>query len=416
MITHVVIGANYGDEGKGLITDFLTQKHKAADVTRFNGGSQAGHTVVRGGVRNVFNMYSSGTLLGAQTRIAAPCIINFGALRGEYLSLEQKGCYVPQMKISPRARVSTPYESWLNQEAELARGVNRHGSCGYGINETVVRDSIFPMRFESLGLDDRAIDSLYATLDRISKVHVPTRARELGIKKVLSKQDIDLINGEFMLAFTQFYDQFIHEQDTNTFWETGDHCVYEGAQGLGLDQELGLFPHLTRSNTGLINAVVDSSARHYKHYKASEIPEVRAYYVTRPYLTRHGNGPLEHEMSDEQVLCGAKVDDPTNAPNPWQGTIRYAPLNLKELARRIYADLGRVSAQRFPVGLINLKPSIVLTCMDQVTKVLVVPNDGDAPRAVGTHDLARMITEIVRLPISFISTGPSAKDVREAAL
>jgi adenylosuccinate synthase len=407
MISHVVIGSNYGDEGKGLMTDYLVNKLKAADVTRFNGGSQAGHTVVRNGVRNVFNMYSSGTLAGAQTRIARQCIINMHALECERKALVGKGVSPGLILANMKARVSTPYEGWLNQQAEIARGNNRHGSCGYGINETVMRHKVIPLQLEDLARME--LGKICEVLDRIAQTYVPARALELGITKKLSRQDRDELNHQFLLPTMQFLDQFANLSEHSAYFDPiGEHVVYEGAQGLGLDQELGVFPHLTRSNTGLINAVHDIRTR-----DKAEVPEVHAYFMTRAYLTRHGNGPLENEMTDEQVLCGATVNDPTNAPNPWQGTIRYAPLNLKALARRIYADIGRVGAQPFPIGPIRLKPMLAVTCTDQTTKVLVVVNDGDSPRAVSMPELLKLLSTTVGIPVAYVSTGPSARDMHK---
>src|SRR5262249_4576381 len=133
-----VIGANFGDEGKGLITDFLAAKDPANTmVIRFNGGAQAGHTVVTpAGRRHVFHHFGAGSLAGARTFLSRFFIVNPFLWYKERQELPE---LTEPMAVDRRAMLTTPYDMLINQEAERFRGRQRHGSCGIGINETVER-------------------------------------------------------------------------------------------------------------------------------------------------------------------------------------------------------------------------------------------------------------------------------------
>ena len=145
-IVRVVIGANFGDEGKGLMTDYFVSQ--ALDegrkplVIRFNGGAQAAHTVVTPeGLEHVFSHFGSGTLQGVPTYLSQFFISNPTMFVKEHrvLCKKLKG-KIPLIYVHPDSLVTTPVDVWINQAVERARGDARHGSCGLGISETVVRN------------------------------------------------------------------------------------------------------------------------------------------------------------------------------------------------------------------------------------------------------------------------------------
>lgn len=409
--SYIVIGANYGDEGKGLMTDYLARTHKASDVTRFNGGSQAGHTVVSDLGRNVFNMLSSGTAAGAVTRLAQTAIVNPLAIDRERLALDVRGYKPKKLLINPKCRVTTPFEVWLNQAVETARGAARHGSCGLGIGETVERNKHIELTVSDLW---GTIGAIVKKLNRIAKEYVPVRAKRLGIEMTLSNAEVQLSIDHFMQDVIGLLDQGMANTGEDMFKAyfaklSDAPMIYEGAQGLALDQHLGVFPHVTRSNTGIINALRDLQAREYRQgYNGSEVEVV---YCTRTYLTRHGAGPLA-EFKPDTLLCGGKVVDETNVPNEWQGTLRFAALHLPALGRRISADLGTA----FTHPLIKptyIKPVIALTCMDQSEEVLIVRRDDESPVPVKVADLPELIAAVTGIHVKYVSHGPSAADVKE---
>jgi adenylosuccinate synthase len=127
------------------------------------------------------------------------------------------------------------------------------------------------------------------------------------------------------------------------------HLVFEGAQGLLLDEHTGQFPYVTRSNTGLTNVV-----------KLAPVDEaLNVWYVTRAYLTRHGAGPMVGEDSS----VGDGVVDLTNKPNDWQGSLRFAPLDPYAVLANICRDVNACGRQ--------VVVNVVVTCCDQVDSSVV---------------------------------------------
>ena len=140
----IVIGANYGDEGKGLMTDYFAaqavSEGKKALVIPANGGAQRGHTVTTPeGVRHVFHHFGSGTLAGADTWLPRFFIVNPMIFMSEYEELLGKGAKDFRIYMDPECPVSTPFDMITNQILEEHRGNARHGSCGIGIWETLLR-------------------------------------------------------------------------------------------------------------------------------------------------------------------------------------------------------------------------------------------------------------------------------------
>ena len=142
--------------------------------------------------------------------------------------------------------------------------------------------------------------------------------------------------------------------DDDTDW---NNIVLEGAQGLGLDEDLGNFPHVTRSLTGLPQAI-NVSINH-------NITEIQPVYVSRCYTTRHGAVPLLHEG---QVITGSPLFDSTNIENEWQGKIRYAPLNLQRMKELITKDRNRCSSTDITIG----DPVLAITCLDQIVYYIML--------------------------------------------
>jgi len=128
--------------------------------------------------------------------------------------------------------------------------------------------------------------------------------------------------------------------------------IFEGAQGLLLDQGHKFFPHVTRSNTGMKNVSQIIKQLGYKN------EEVEIIYVTRAYLTRHGEGPFPTELKEKPY---SKIEDLTNIPNPYQGTLRFGLLDLNELSETINKDIQNAEG-------LNYKVKLAITCLDQLDK------------------------------------------------
>jgi len=397
-----VIGAGYGDEGKGLATDFFSRHYNAAMVARGNGGAQAGHTVVDGDKRHVFGHVGSGAFAGVPTYLSSGFIANPYMLNRELKELGTR----QRVYISPNSRVTTYYDMAINSLIEIKRGAARHGSCGMGINETVTRD------LAGYHLDMATIKGsefgIAQALQKIRGQWVPKRMQELGLNKA------DFEGNEDAMRFFEYFDEtqtqvedlmhygdIMSLQNPKLFLGQDDVVVVEGAQGLMLDEFLGDFPHVTRSVTGLASSI----------RAAAECgrTSIRPVYMTRSYATRHGAGELLYEGA---TITDKELVDKTNVDNQWQGSIRYAPLNLHALAWYIREDMkrGQHVAQLFGVEV--LQPKLFVTCLDQLDEhVTIVTRNKDMLKLKSVKLLA-YIEKVMGIEVCAASYGPSAADVQ----
>lgn len=308
MRARAVIGANFGDEGKGLVTDYLCATEGAGIVVRFNGGAQAGHTVVTPeGDRHVFSHFGSGTLAGVPTFLSQFFICNPILFFRELDRLRALG-FDPVVYAHPQCLVTTFADMIINQRKEDERGAKRHGSCGVGIHETIERSSVISLTLADLWNGIGNLESLLAEIcDKYARFRTGKPIDEPAMVEAFIKGCWAFAEHVHPLGIGQCKDP-----------------VFEGAQGLLLDQDnKEFFPHVTRSSTGMKNVrTLCAQAR---------ISDIDAYYVSRAYLTRHGAGPLPGQ--DDTL----KYEDLTNVDHAYQGRLRFAPLD-PSLATRIRVD------------------------------------------------------------------------------
>lgn len=355
----VIIGANFGDEGKGLFTDYMTsQSDEPTTVVRFNGGSQAGHTVeLANGTRHVFSHFGSGTLAGAKTFLSRFFAVNPLTFMKEWSELAGKGL-TPKVVIDGAAPVTTPYDMMINQIVEDARGHHRHGSCGVGFGETLARHEDSPC---ILTAADICTQNLPEKIIRIRDHWLPVRLEQLGVYALSTEWRHRINSDEILEAFLSCCQEMLDRSvlaDGDYLKRCGS-VIFEGAQGLLLDQNHNWFPHVTRSNTGLQNVV--------ELAQAAEIDALDVVYATRAYLTRHGAGPLPFELAEKPY---ERIFDATNTPHPYQGTLRFAPLNFDLLKTSITDDL------RFANGKLAVTTMLGVSCMDQLDETAVYIHEG----------------------------------------
>jgi adenylosuccinate synthase len=247
----VVIGSGYGDEGKGLVTDYLARKHTDSLVVRFNGGPQAAHTVHDEHIVHVFHSFGSGTLAGCPTYFTGDTLINPQMIVEEYEELVGME-YNPVIYLSPQAKVITPADILWNHYQEELRGQSRHGSCGMGINATVKRN-------HSLEITVKMIrDSLFNVLSaRVIQYYNDLFDREEPSQIVDYYRSI-LNNPKLWQDYSVFIDEMFDIPDLgvcnfNSIMKNYGTLIFEGAQGLLLDESYGDMPHCTPSNTGIHN-------------------------------------------------------------------------------------------------------------------------------------------------------------------
>jgi adenylosuccinate synthase len=344
-----VIGANLGDEGKGLITDYLARVKGADLVVRFNGGAQAGHTVVTPeGDRHVFSHFGSGTFAGVPTFLSRYFILNPIIFRQEREKLLKKG-FDPKVICDYRCMITTPWDMMWNQYLEEMRGDSKHGSCGVGIGATIDR---YERNFNIQGtvhvdivwlqyqmLINEATHSMKVVDPITEKYH--GYIHDIGVYQKY-REDLD-----YLAEHTE-------ENWGNPFPKFG-YAIFEGAQGLLLDQHMGDFPNVTRSNTGMRNVV---KLQREMKFDLDEI-----VYVTRSYMTRHGSGPFK-----EFTTLPEGISDDTNVTNNWQDSIRFGPLGADKWGRlkdRIELDLASNGVQT--------APKVAITHIDQYRN-LDLPN------------------------------------------
>lgn len=311
MIARAVIGASFGDEAKGLMVDYLCAKQGAGVVVRHNSGAQAGHTVVTPeGQRHVFSHFGSGSFLGVPTFLSQFFVLNPIMFFKERAELHALGLE-PTVYAHPECVVTTFADMMINQRLENARGAHRHGSCGLGVNETLVRCEVPELKITMADLWNGA--NLASRLEQICGNYASFRTGEPIDEPGMAQK--------FMLGCAKFA-EIVHPAGIGQCKDP----VFEGAQGLLLDQNnKEFFPHLTRSNTGMRNVRTLCAQ--------AGIDTIETYYVSRTYLTRHGAGPLPGE---DPVMS---FPDDTNLDHPFQGRLRFAPLDVRLLAR-CRADFG----------------------------------------------------------------------------
>lgn len=337
----IIIGANYGDEGKGQMTDYFCNQAKGKGenclVVCTNGGAQRGHTVVTPeGVRHVFQHFGSGTLCGADTYLPKYFIVNPLIFNKELNELNKKRIK-PKVIINKKCKISTPFDMIANQLIEYSRGKNKNGSCGVGIWETILRyhnischnylsknyltylrDEYFTKRLKKYGID-----------------HIPEEYASFYYSNALIENFItDLYE---MLDYCEFV-------DNNEILKKYQNIVFENGQGLLLDQKYG--KHSTPSNTGLIN--VQSTLKTLENEKK----KIEACYVTRSYMTRHGNGPFKTECSKEEI--GSHIVEDTNVYNNFQGKFRYGKIPLSLFIKEINKDRETMQLDKVSLAIMHL--------------------------------------------------------------
>lgn len=306
MLNHAaVIGAGFGDEGKGQTVDFLTNFFGIKRVVRFNGGSQAGHTVeTPEGKRFVFSQLGSGSCVGASTHLSRFMYINPVRMLREIEAFEHEfGCTPPPITVSPMAKIMLPVDTRIGR---TLHSMNGHGSVGHGVFAAVTRsyDPDRVLRYKDL--KEWPCEKLVSFL------------RSVDAAPFVQKLVFELY--EFLRYTTMLEDSEAVKVS----------CMFEGAQGLLLDKDSGFFPHVTPSNTGTKNI-----AELIGNTKSL----LSVFYTTRTYLTRHGNGGMYlNARADGLEMPSHLPRDETNTENEWQGKMRYAPLSIMQLRNAIQKD------------------------------------------------------------------------------
>lgn len=288
----VVLGTQWGDEGKGKIVDLLTEH--AAAVVRYQGGHNAGHTLVIDGEKTVLHLIPSGILReGVQCLIGNGVVVAPDALMREIVKLEEKGVPVRErLRISPSCPLILPYHVALDQAREKARGEAKIGTTGRGIGpayeDKVARRGL---RIGDLFNPERFASKLAELLDYHNFVLVNYyQEPAIDLQKTLDEcMEYAALLKPMMADVTAVLHDMRH---------AGQDIMFEGAQGSLLDIDHGTYPYVTSSNTTAGGIATGSGfGPMYLDYILG---------ITKAYTTRVGSGPFPTELFDETGAFLAK--------------------------------------------------------------------------------------------------------------
>lgn len=344
----VVVDLGFGDAGKGGIVDYLAAPAGPAAragtsvraVVRFNGGAQAAHNVVRSDGRwHTFAQFGAATLHGVPTLLSRHMMVEPLALAAEAAALARLGVRNPfgLLRIDGDALLTTPWHAAVNRAREVARGAAAHGSCGVGIGETAAYALAHPENAPRVGDtgDPGRLTRLLVRLAEWAEAEISAlRAGGPAAGEVeaagsasphAAAPAIPQVR-EVAEVYRAFARRVRPVDGTSLLRRLAcaGPVLFEGAQGVLLDENHGFHPHTTWSTTtparalGLLaEAGVDVADR----------DQVSRLGVTRPYLTRHGAGPL---VTEDPVLA-AVLPEPHNGTGRWQGAFRRGHLDLVAL-------------------------------------------------------------------------------------
>ena len=284
MTTTVVLGAQWGDEGKGKVTDFFASS--ADYVVRFQGGNNAGHTIVVGDEKLALSLTPSGVLYpDCVPVIGSGCVIDLGFLKEELEMLNSKNVSTKKLAISANAHVIMPYHKLLDELIEESLGDKKIGTTKKGIGPCYA-DKI---QRSGIRIQDLLDDEVFA-----EKVKINVEEKNQLLTKIYGRDALDpyeIIN-EFK-AYKEIINN--HIKDTSLMISNAikqdKNILFEGAQGTLLDIDHGTYPFVTSSNTSSANAAIGSGV--------GPLNLNKIVGVTKAYISRVGSGPFITEQKND---------------------------------------------------------------------------------------------------------------------
>jgi adenylosuccinate synthase len=412
----VVLGTQWGDEGKGKIVDLLTDQ--ASAVVRFQGGHNAGHTLVIDGETTILHLIPSGVL-----REHVQCLIGNGvvlapdALLKEIGELEQRGVPVrDRLRISPACPLILPYHVALDLAREAKRGSAKIGTTGRGIGPAYEDKAAR----RGLRLGDLQDKERFATkLKEVMEYHNFVLQHYYKVDTVSYEQVLKetLVMFEQIAPLVADVTSALHDRR-----RAGANIMFEGAQGSLLDIDHGTYPYVTSSNTTAGGTATGSGfGPLYLDYVLG---------ITKAYTTRVGSGPFPTELFDE---VGAHLAEKGHEFGATTGRARRCGW-FDAVALRTAVSINSISGiclTKLDVldGLESIKICVAYTCkegkpvpnpVDADDYMALVPVYAEVPggseSTLGAKSLAELpqkardyikrIEEVVGAPVDIISTGP----------
>ncbi|MFL2695023.1 MAG: adenylosuccinate synthase [Candidatus Actinomarina sp.] len=415
MSTTVVLGAQWGDEGKGKVTDFFASS--ADFVVRFQGGNNAGHTIVVGDEKLALSLTPSGVLYpDCVPVIGSGCVIDLGFLKKELEMLNERNVNTEKLAISPNAHVVMPYHKLLDELIEESLGENKIGTTKKGIGPC------YADKIQRRGI--RVQDLLNKDLFE-KKVKANVEETNLTLTKIYNQPP--LVAEEIINEFNDYKDMVSnHVVDTSLLIDNAikdqKSILFEGAQGTLLDIDHGTYPFVTSSNTSSGNAAIGSGVG------PKNIDRIVG--VTKAYISRVGSGPFvteqKNEIGDYLIEKGAEFGVVTGRRRRcgWLDlvSLKYSVRvnSLTELFITKLDVLSGLEELQLCIGY-NTENKVItdypyeLTTLDSAEPVYEtfggwsddissIKNYEDLPENAKTY--LKAIEDFIEVPITFISVGP----------
>lgn len=417
MTSVVVVGAQWGDEGKGKLTDFLA--NQADMVLRCQGGSNAGHTVVVDGVKHALHLIPSG-ILSADTQciIGNGVVLDLKVILEEIKNLNDKGISTSHLSISEKAHLIMPYHYTMDEYQEELKGANKIGTTKRGIGPAYM-DKIARQGIRLMDLMDW--DAFLTRLDYNLK-------EKNFIFKANGLPTIEGADKEALIAQFKEYREQIRPYVKDTLYmvndaaKAGKKILFEGAQGALLDIDHGTYPFVTSSNTVAAGVCTGSGLG------PTYIDRVLG--IAKAYCTRVGSGPFPTELLDEVGeeirQCGGEFGVTTGRPRRcgWFDAVvvRYSAMicgltdlcitkldifdKLKEIKICVGYELNGEKTDRFPSTTEEIaacKP-IYETMPGWQQDTMGIRKFEDLP--VNAQKYIKRLEELCDIPVSVVAVGP----------
>ncbi len=415
MSTTVVLGAQWGDEGKGKVTDFFAST--ADYVVRFQGGNNAGHTIVVGENKIALSLTPSGVLYPNCTPvIGSGCVVDIGFLKQELEMLNEKNINTDKLVISANAHVVMPYHKLLDELIEESLGENKIGTTKKGIGPC------YADKIQRKGI--RIQDLLDETNFEI-KVRKNIEDVNLTLTKIYDHSP--LVVDDILDEFSTYKDIVTnHVADASLLIANAiknkKTILFEGAQGTLLDIDHGTYPFVTSSNTSSGNAAIGSGVG------PKNIDRIVG--VTKAYISRVGSGPFlteqKNEIGDFLIEKGAEFGVVTGRRRRcgWldlislKYSVRVNSLTelfitkldvlsgLEELKLCVgYKDNDEVITDYpFNQNVLNSAEPVYETFDGWTDDISTVKSFEDLPNNAQSY--IKAIEAFIEVPITFISVGP----------
>ena len=327
----IVIGSTFGDEGKGNVVQWLCKQAlaegKRVAVLRYSGGPQAAHTICNNGTKHICSTYGSGVLLDVPTYLGPNVFVDPISAKKERQSLYSKGISSPILRTFYPYFFNfiTPYDVYFNQHDPETL---RNGTCGKGVNAAYERINCMPIH-------ERPEDNL---------------EQSYLYYRDYKNMDIELsdnLKQEYINSYKWFSRTTVSSLNELDY----DVLILEGSQGLLLDAEYGFNPHTTPSRVGLngCKTFINSNST------------MEAYFVTRTYTTRHGNG---YDPKFPITIPDWKYE--SNIDNQFQGKFKTGMLEIKLLQRAFDRHNIINTCKEYKIS-----PRLVVTHTDLIDKDVI---------------------------------------------